>query len=163
MQEKIPFIALLFHSFPEAMILGSAGLIFLGVKPTWGKVVIYGIASAFGAYVLRQFGLQFAFLLMSLSTFNILILLLLFRLSLRKAIAAIVLATFLLLVFEGIALTVILQNTPLTSEMIIAPENAVLRVLVALPQMLLLATSAYIAYRLRGLHLDSHSSLSRYR
>ncbi|EEG78044.1 hypothetical protein [Dethiobacter alkaliphilus] len=162
MQETIPLIALIFHSFPEAVAMALAGLIIIGVRPQFGKVLIYGALSALSSYFLRQLGLDFLILLLTLSGLNVIFLFFLFRLSVVKAVSAVIVATFLLLVFEGLMLSIILQNTPLTVEMIMAPENAVLRVLVALPQINLLAATAYIAYLLRGMQSDSYSSIRTY-
>lgn len=41
--EKIFLFALLFHSLPEAILVGVAGLVFVGIKPEFRKAVVFGI------------------------------------------------------------------------------------------------------------------------
>jgi len=148
--EKIPLFSLFFHSFPEAVLLGAAGLVIIGVRPRFHKAVVFGAVSAAASYVIRQLPLPVGAHTLLLIPISIAVLTFLYKLPLKKAAYAVILALIILIIAEAAFATLVLSGTPLTLEIIMAPENAFLRVLVAIPQMLTLFLVFTVGYHLRG-------------
>lgn len=154
--EKIPPLVLLFHSFPEAVLLGLAGLVLVGVKPKFEKAIYYGILQTVVAYFIRQLNVPLGthtLLLIPCVTF---FLSRLNEIRIKKALVAALLGLILVTFAEGFFVSLVLNHTTLTLESIMAPENALLRVLVATPQMLFLGMVAFASYRLRRFHLTEY-------
>jgi hypothetical protein len=161
--EKLPPIVMLFHAFPEALLIGVAGLIFVGIRPRSGKAILFGVAHIATAYLISQLpgvtGLHLVLLIVAGSLY----LFRLYRLPYSKALGAMFLAFILLLVAESSFESLIVTHTTLTTAIIQAPGNELLQVLVALPQMLTLMIAAYLAYVARGKHVEDYRPVRRYR
>ena len=151
--EKIPLLALLFHSFPEAVLLGMAGLVLVGVKPKLDKAIYYGILQTIATFFIRQLDLPLGAHTLLLIPCSTIILFKLYDVRIRKALVATLLGLILVIIAESFFVSLILANTSLTLETIMAPGNALLRILVATPQMLFLSLAGFIGYRVRRFHL----------
>lgn len=161
--EKIPPLALLLHSFPEAILVSTVSVVLMGIRPYLGKAAAFGAVQAVTAYFVRQLPLPFGLHTLLYIFAGAVYLVFLYKLPFRKALLAMVAALLLLILAEGIVITMLLKHTLLTLDVILAPENALLRVLVALPQMLFLAAVAYVAYLARGKRLEDYRPLRHVR
>lgn len=161
--EKIPLLALVLHSYPEAILVSVAGMILIGVKPKPGIALVYGIIQTATAYFVRQLPIATGMHLLLLILTSSVYLARLYRMPLRKSLSAVVLGILLLVIAETVVVTLLTSQTTLSPEIIMAPENALLRVLVALPQMLILAIAAYLGWRIRGGELYDYTSRGRIR
>lgn len=149
--DKIPPLALLLHSFPEAALVGALSLIFVNLKPRMPKAVLFGALSACTSYLVRQFPWRVGTHLIVVTVINAILLSRIYDLSLKKALFGFVPALTVLVLAEQFFALQILTNTTLTYEIIMAPENGLLRVLVAMPQMLFLALLVFAGFRYRRL------------
>ncbi|MDW7650109.1 MAG: hypothetical protein SCK29_05020 [Bacillota bacterium] len=160
--EKVPFLALLFHSFPESVFLGVAGLLFVGVRPRLDRAILFGIVQAVSAYAVRLLDLPLGYHTMILVVLASVYTSLLYGIRFRKSLVALILSFLLLIIAEAFFVTLVLNYTTLTVETIMAPENAMIRVLVALPQILTLALASFAAWRIRGFHLSGPRFTGRF-
>jgi hypothetical protein len=162
MQNPDPVI-FLFYSFPQAALTGIAALMITGIRPRTVKTVLFGLAQALSAILILRLApapvLQLLLLILTGAAY----LLWLYRLPLHRTLTAMVLPVLYLFLVPPFFLNLIVQNTLLTREMIYSPDNSLLRVLTALPHLILLTAAAYGVYYARGGYLENYRPARRYR
>ena len=159
--DTIPLIALLLYAVPEGILSCSIGLILVAVRPRLRQMIIFGILFALTAYFSRRFFPMPGFHSIAITLCASIYLTFLYRITFKKALIAALLAWFFVTLNEALLLTVVLSFSDLSLGEVLA--NPWLRVLVSLPQQLLLVAIIIVSYRLRGFHLDSQRYARTYR
>jgi hypothetical protein len=159
--DTMPLAVLLFYAVPEGILSSSIGLILVNVRPRLRQMIIFGILFALTAYLSRRFlpipGFHSIVITLCVSFY----LAFLYGITYKKALIAALLALIFVILNEALLLTVVLSFSGLALGEVLA--NQWLRVLVTLPQLLLLAAITIVSYRLRGFHLDRHRYIRTYR
>jgi hypothetical protein len=159
--DTMPLVVLLFYAVPEGVLSCTIGLILVNVRPRLKQMIIFGILFALSAYLSRRFlpipGFHAIVITLCVSVY----LTFLYGISYKKALIASLFSLIFVALGEALFMTVTLSFSGLTIEQILA--NQWLRVLVTLPQQLLLAAIVVISYRLRRFHLDRYRYPSTYR
>ncbi|MBS4022033.1 MAG: hypothetical protein KGZ79_06390 [Dethiobacter sp.] len=153
--DAIPLIALLFYAVPEGILSNTIGLTLMSVRPRFKQMVILGMLFALTAYLSRRFIMVPVLHSIVITLCVSVYLTFLYRIGYKKALIAALLAWVFVTLGEVLFIPVVLSFTGLIVQEVLA--NPWLRVLVTLPQQLLLVGVAIISYRLRGFHLDRYT------
>jgi hypothetical protein len=157
----MPFVVLLLYAVPEGILSCSIGLILVSIPPRLKQMVLFGILFALTAYLSRRFLPIPGFHSIVITLCSSFYLVFLYGITYKKALTAALLSAIFVALGEVLFSPVVLSFSGVNLEEVLA--NPYLRVLVTLPQQLLLAVIAIVIYRLRGFHLDRHRFARSYR
>jgi len=146
--DRMPLIAIIFQSIPESIIIFYLGLAGINIKPKFHKVLPAAILSSLVSWLVRGFPLLFSIhTLIGLFVFFCLFIIIL-RVPPLKAIVASLFAFSSLLGTEAILFPIItgFVNMANIQE---AWESPVLRIILAMPELILLAAITYFLIRNR--------------
>lgn len=138
---KIPFISILLQGIPEQMAVSTLAFAIAKIPINWKRIFVIGISLALSAYIVRLFPIPFG-----VHTILLMFMLFLFLNKLCGAefsisIIASLVSYVTLVLFEIICLTLLMPVLGVTPESLLT--NSVVRIIISIPQELLLFSSAF--------------------
>lgn len=161
--ESVPLLALLLYVYPEIILMAGAGLVVVGVKPNYFTLAAFSLIMTITKFFMFDFSWPPWLLATITIIFGAIVLTYFHNIALKKTITALLLAMLFRNGLVSIIHTIIYNNTTLTPDIVRASENALLLVLVNLPQMILIGFTWYLIYRARGMHINRYAPFRRYR
>ena len=143
--DKIPLGPFLLQSFPENIIIITIGLIMIGIKPDFKKLLVVAFLSAIFSYMVRSSPIIFGLHLLLQLAFLITIARLILKYSLFQTIVAMIIGVLTLGVSEIILLPLLLAISGFTLDQVLA--NPWYRVVIQTPYIFILGLLAYQLYR----------------
>ncbi len=141
--DKMPFLAILLQSIPESIIILCLGLAIIGIRPDFRKVLPAAILSSMVSWLVRDLTLPFGVhTIIGVITVSSLFIIF-FRISPLKAIVATLFAFSSLIAVEAV-LVPIITNLVGIAGFQDAWGHPILRVVLAVPELILLCGLAYL-------------------
>jgi len=149
--DRMPLITLLLYSIPEELLIFTFGLIILGQKVHFPRVLGTSVVAAVGTYFIRLLPLPFGFnAIISVALFIVLFMVL-FKMNFKQAFLATLLCTSTLLALENSVTFLLEIQLGLSIEKIW--QEPLLRTLIGWPNLLILALVTWFIYKKR-IHLN---------
>ena len=146
--DRMPLLAVTFQSIPESITIIYLGLASLGIRPNFRRVLAAGVLSSLASRFVRELALPFglhSLLGLVIITFLFIII---FKIEPLKAVLGAVFAISSLLAAEAVLLPAVTEIAGIAGFSD-AWGQPVLRVVLALPELALLAGLAYFMIRFR--------------
>lgn len=140
--DNMPFSSLLFNSFPESIIIVILGLQLMGQELNALKIIIISIISAVSAFFVRSLPLPYGVHTIMGVLILTLLLFWIHRIECKVAFASALLAISCLITTQLTISSLFLKISGLTIKEILS--NNILRILVPLPELLVLGVTAFI-------------------
>lgn len=151
--DKISWMAFLFQSLPESILLIWAGLALVGVKPKFNLLLLVGFLHTLIVVGVRMLPIKFGMHMPIAIITWVILLCMCMKLKIRVAVVATLLGTVLLYLFEGVCIPLVLNVMDLSMKEVLASTK--LRILAALPQEALLALVVFLCRRFKAALVDS--------
>lgn len=146
--DRMPLLSVIFQSIPESIIIIYLGLASIGIRPNFRKVLPVGLLSSVASWIVRELTLPFGLH----SLFGLAIITFLFIIVFKAepliAILGAIFAISSLLAVEAVLLPAVTEIAGIAG-FTDAWGKPVLRVVLALPELALLAGIAYFMNRFR--------------
>ena len=146
--DRMPLLAVTFQSIPESITIIYLGLASIGIRPNFRRVLAAGVLSSLASRFVRELALPFglhSLLGLVIITFLFIII---FKIEPLKAVLGAVFAISSLLAAEAVLLPAVTEIAGIAGFSD-AWGQPVLRVVLALPELALLAGLAYFMIRFR--------------
>lgn len=143
--EKIPIIPFIMQSLPEGFIALAFGLVMIGIKPDYRKILLIAILTTMTSYLVRSLPIIFGIhtLIQLVVTVGLVIAIL--KLPVLKAVFATLVGSLSLGLLEVITSLVVIAVSDISLQDILA--NYWLRVIIPLPHLILLGSLIIIITR----------------
>ncbi len=145
---KIPFIALILQGIPETIAVATLAFVIAKLPLEWKKIVLCGVILAFSSYVLRLFPITFGVHTIFAIGLLFILLIKIAKSNINTALIASLFSYLAVIITETICLSLLMPLFNVTSEMILA--NNTIRILITLPQVLVMYILAFIVYKIRN-------------
>lgn len=143
--DVMPLVSLVCYSIPEAYLIFAFGLVIIGEKVNFLRILPPALAFAIITYFVRQLQVPFGVHVMIHNVFILGLFILAFRLRFKHALLATLLSTGTLLAFENTFLYSIQHIFNLRLEEIW--QNVVLRTLIGWPHLLVWTVITVLLYK----------------
>ncbi len=144
---KIPFLALILQGIPEQIAIVTLAFVIAKIPLEGKKIIPIGLVIAFSSYFLRLLPITFG-----IHTIIIMVLLfiLLFKVgksNINTSLIASLISFLTIIIVETICLSLLMPAFGVTSEILFT--NTTIRILISLPQVLVLFVLAFILLKIR--------------
>jgi len=144
---KIPLMALILQGIPEQIAVVTLAYVISKISIDWRKISIIGILLALSSYVLRLFPVTFGIHTIMLIAILFIFLIKINQTNLNLALVASLISFLALIITETICLSILMPLLNITPADIIS--NNVVRILISLPQVLVMFLLSYFLYSVR--------------
>lgn len=145
---KIPFLVLVLQGIPEQIGIVTLAFVIAKASLDWGKIISSGVFLAVSAYLLRMLPITFGVHTIVLIGFLFFILFKFAKVNLTTSIVTSIVSFLALIVFETVSLSILMPLFNITHDLFIS--NVIIRVLITIPQVLLIYLTAYLIKKLRN-------------
>lgn len=143
--DKMPWQAVLFQSFPESVAIIYLGLVLVGLKPRWYRVVLASMIFTVASYVIRGLPIPFGIHTLLMLPVLVVVIAMVTGVGWKGGAMAAIVGLFGLLVLESFMTPLLLSLVGVSLPE--ALRSPWLRVLIPAPQTAVLAVIAYLCYR----------------
>jgi len=144
---KIPLLALIFQGIPEDIGLAYLAFVIAKIPLIKKRIVLIGIIIAFTSYLLRLLPLTFGIHTVLIIGFQFILLMFIGKGNFNNSIIASLVSVLCLIIIETVCLSLLMPLFGVTFE--ITNNNAFVRILITLPQVLVLFVLAWIIHKIR--------------
>lgn len=143
--DKMPWQAVFFQSFPESIAMICLGLVLVGLKPRWYRVVLAAAVYTVASYIIRGMPIPYGVHTLLMLPALLLVVALVAGAGWKGGTMAAIIGLFCLLILESFMTPLVLSLSGMSYEQ--ALHNPWARVLIPLPQTVVLAASAFTCWK----------------
>ncbi|MGI6451196.1 MAG: hypothetical protein ACOX3R_13325 [Desulfitobacteriia bacterium] len=144
---KIPFLAFIFQGIPESIAMVTLAFVIARIPLQWKKIVFIGLIIATTSYVLRLLPITFGIHTVLLIVLFFILLLWLGSNNVNTVLIACLISNLATIISETLCLGLLMPLFGLTFDMLY--ENTLLRILMTLPQVIVVFIAAYIVLQIQ--------------
>lgn len=144
---KIPFLAFIFQGIPESIAMVTLAFVIARIPLQWKKIVFIGLIIATTSYVLRLLPIIFGIHTVLLIVLFFILLLWLGSNNVNTVLIACLISNLATIISETLCLGLLMPLFGLTFDMLY--ENTLLRILMTLPQVIVVFIAAYIVLQIQ--------------
>ena len=141
----MPISALIFQSIPESFAVILLGLALTRTKFSWLKLILISILSALGAFFIRAMPIKYGINIIIEIPYLILLMKIFFQLNIKRAMLIAAVSLISLGFAEGLTLPIISLVSGISAQEAIS--NTFLRIIIPLPQNLILLIVGFYCYK----------------
>ncbi|HHV64130.1 MAG TPA: hypothetical protein GXX46_03520 [Peptococcaceae bacterium] len=145
---KIPFLAFVLQGIPESIAMVTLAFVIARIPLQWKKIIAIGLIMATTSYILRLFPITFGIHTVLLIVLLFILLIRVERTNINALLISSLLSHLVVIIAETICLGLLMSLLHISFEVLY--NNVALRILMTLPQVILIFIIAYITLKIRS-------------
>ncbi|NLI91584.1 MAG: hypothetical protein GX434_05080 [Peptococcaceae bacterium] len=145
---KIPLLALIFQGIPEQIAVAALAFSIANITQNWKRIILIGAILAFTSYILRLLPITFGIHTVFIMGLLFVLLILIGKGNINSSLIASLISFLTLIIVETACLTLLMPLFGITSEILFS--NTTIRILITLPQVLVIFVLSFIIFRIRA-------------